>query len=257
MKKKSIILILAILKSTPGLCATDSILLSQILSQSVSQLKELHEILKIQNASLDEIEKANITVKDAQYRILRAKYIIDSTKEFNTNRINDPQGALNFLRKTRNKTREIKDFMEINWWEKSVDSIPPEEKKKILEELERLDYESKDIAQQLQEKKIQYVLKKRYDTNLTEASKNDNESIGVLVNNNLYDSSDRGLSPNSASILNARNTALTNKILKNMNDTHINTLESINRINEREESKRLEELKKIKSEKDLWNLPKK
>ena len=237
-----------VLLSVPvmGYSNGDAVFLAKLVGQSAAQLKELKEILEINNATLDQIEKANRKVQQTRYRIIRAKYIMDSAKTLGNSNVERTQDALNYMRKAKSIGKNSKSFYD------DVQSLSPNEKERVLEQLDALNAESKTLEQQIQEKKLTLFSNKVNEQRLSDHEVQTAKYDTLSAINE--ETASGNIDPATAHVETAKNTSITNRLLLQSTAVQSENLREIYKLNNRLDEQELKALQAEESKKKFWGL---
>lgn len=231
---------------------SEEIILSKILADTTSQLKELKEIMDLQKGTFEQIEKFNSTVQGARYRLLRTKYLVESAKSLSQSNVYNSRDVLNLMRNAKNIKSTGKDAIDDT--KKWIKELSEEEKKEILIAIEDAENELISIEEQIAQRKISLYTQKEILKKSHKEHEEINEGLSNLVNINEAASA-QNLDHLKASVQTTRNSALTNKVLMKNIDINSEILKETQALNQKLEQERIEKLENKKRQQDLWKIP--
>lgn len=227
---------------------SETTLLAKILGQSVAQLKELKEIWEINKSTLSELETANRKVQQTRYQILRTKYILDSAKTLHQTNFQNPQDAINYMRKAKNLGKSTGNLFD------DIKSLSKEEREVLAREINKADEESLTIQDKIFEAKASLLNNKLNSVRLRD-HENQIQKYDALTEIN-EDVASSNIDSTTAQVETAKNTSIANRlILQNSQINSAQLMETYKMTNLLEES-RLEQLKKQEQTERIWKINK-
>lgn len=230
--------------SAQALASGDAILLAKLVGNTAAQLKELKEILEVNNATLEQVEKANRKVQQTRYRILRAKYIVDSAVTLQNSNVHSIDDGIGYLRKGKGIGKNGINFAQ------EFKDLSPKEKERVIQELDEADDEATTLQEKINLSKVSIA------ENKVKQRQGEERKIEIQKYHNLTEFNEEtaasGLDPNTAQVETAKNTSLTNSILVQQSTTQADTLDEIRKLNNKQDQEKLEALKQEEANKKHW-----
>lgn len=243
---KSILFVCILLFSGSTLSNGDAILLAKIVGQGAAQLKELKEILEMNNATFDQIERANRKVQQARYRIVRARNLLDSAQSLSHSNVERTQDALNYMKKAKSLGKNSKSLYE------DVNSLSPNERERVLQQLDALNSEAKTLEQKIEEKKLNLFSNKVNEQRLLG---HESETVKYEPLSEINESTAASdIDPSTAQVETAKNTSITNRLLLQSASVHSENLREMYKLNNRLDEEDLKKLQEEEAKKKFWRI---
>lgn len=245
-------IILFAFRSSVYSAVSETVLLSNILSQTTAQLKEVKDILELQDATLKQVEKANSQVQQARYRLLRMKYLVEASQNLANSNTRSSQEVINLMRNAKNLKGNATNILnDSNEWVQGLDRISEEERQHLLSIIDSQENDLNLVKRNIENRKLALTHKKLSNKISQDHLKNTERNLEVIVQENESMSANDSDGKN-AQVNTAKNTALTNTILHKQLIIQNETLKETQAISDNLERAEIERLEKERKAKALW-----